>query len=50
LEKYRKDRGMPWVKGINTSGGILKNSTPEGEGEKERQREIDTCDAYSPFQ
>jgi hypothetical protein len=31
LEKYRKERGVLWVKGINTSGGILKNSTPEGE-------------------
>jgi hypothetical protein len=31
LEKHGKERGKPGVKGINTSGGILKNSTPEGE-------------------
>jgi hypothetical protein len=34
LEKYRKERGVPGVKGINTSEGILKNSTPKGDNEK----------------
>jgi hypothetical protein len=34
LEKYRKERGVSGVKGINTSEGILKNSTPKGESGK----------------
>jgi hypothetical protein len=39
LKKYRKGRGVPGVKGINTSGRNFEKFNTSGRG-----REIDTCD------